>query len=164
MGETAVLDKVKRFIKDPEIRVDYIVASGILNWVADRRYIEYYFKRKLKYKPNLDNPQTLCEKLNWLKLYNRRPEYTIMVDKYKVKSYVADRIGSEHVVPLLGVWNKYEEIDFEKLPNKFVLKCTHDGGPVVCTNKKAFNIDYYRRVFHKKLKKNYYYSRWPGDW
>lgn len=74
-----------------------------------------------------------------------------MVDKYKVKQYVASKIGKEHVVPLLGVWDKYEEIDFNKLPNQFVLKCTHDGCPVVCDDKSSFDIKKYRKVFHKKL-------------
>ena len=146
-----------------DMRLSYIIASGIFNGVSDRKYIEAYFKAKLKYKPDLDNPKTLCEKLNWLKLYNRRPEYTSMVDKYKVKQYVASKIGKEHVVPLLGVWNKYEEIDFSKLPDQFVLKCTHDGGPVVCSNKASFDIEKYRKVFHKKLKTGYYYQsrEWP---
>ena len=159
----SMIKKIKKFIMEPEIRKGYIVASGVFNWVSDETYIKAYFKSHLGYKPDLDNPKTLNEKLNWLKLYNRRPEYTTMVDKYKAKQFVAERIGAEHVVPLLGVWNTFDEIDFESLPNSFVLKCTHDGGPVICKDKKDFDKEYYRAVFEKKLKTNYFNAsrEWP---
>lgn len=113
---------------------------------------------------NLQNPQTFSEKLQWLKLYDRRPEYTTMVDKYAVKKYVSDKIGEQYIIPTLGVWESFDEIDFSKLPNQFVLKCTHDsGGLVICKNKNTFDIQDAKAKIEKSLKNNYYYSsrEWP---
>ena len=96
--------------------------------MPDEEYLckewSYHFDKPL----DLQNPQTFNEKLQWLKIHNRISEYTTMVDKYAVKQYVADKIGEQYVIPLLGVWNCFKEIDFDKLPNQFVLKCTHDSG------------------------------------
>lgn len=108
------MEKFKSFIK---------ISSRIL---PDKTYLSLKYKYKMGYFLNLDNPRTFNEKLQWLKLYNRKPEYTTMVDKYAVKKYVADIIGEEYIIPTLGVWNHFDEIDFKKLPNQFVLKCTHD--------------------------------------
>ncbi len=113
---------------------------------------------------NLKNPKTFNEKLQWLKLYNRNPVYTTMVDKYKVKDYVANIIGKEYIIPTLGVWNTPEEIDFDKLPNQFVLKCTHDSKSViVCKNKDIFDKKAAIVKLSKALKKDFYwYGReWP---
>lgn len=106
---------------------------------------------------NLANPQTFGEKLQWLKLYNQKPEYSKMVDKYEAKMYVADIIGEKYIIPTLGVWNRVEDIDFEKLPNQFVLKCTHDsGGVVVCRDKTKLDIPSVKKQLSKALKKKYY--------
>ncbi len=160
---SSITTKIRKFITNKELRQSYIIASGIFNAVDDEKYIRMYFKSIMGREPDLENPRTLCEKLNWLKLYNRRPEYTSMVDKYEVKKYVSEKIGPEHVVPLLGVWDRFEDIDFIKLPDQFVLKCTHDGGPVVCKDKSSFNIEENRKLFHKKLKTDYFLAsrEWP---
>ena len=114
---------------------------------------------------DLKNPKTFTEKLQWLKLYDRKPEYTSMVDKYAVKKLVADKIGSEHVIPLLGVWDNFDDIDFDSLPDKFVLKCTHNsgGGLVICRDKSSLNITRIRDKFTKCLKENYFWGKreWP---
>ena len=113
---------------------------------------------------NFKNPQTYNEKLQWLKLYNRKPEYTRMVDKYEAKKYVAEIIGEEHIIPTLGVWDSVDEIDFNTLPQQFVLKCTHDsGGIVICKDKSLLDIDAAKRKLRKGLKHNYYYQNreWP---
>ena len=113
---------------------------------------------------NLRNPETFSEKLQWLKLHDRNPLYTTLVDKYAVKSWVADKIGDSYVIPTLGVWNKFEDIDFEKLPNKFVLKCTHDSGSlVVCKDKSSFNRELAGKKLNDCLKRNFYYQwrEWP---
>lgn len=115
---------------------------------------------------NLDNPQTFSEKLQWLKLYNRKPEYTQMVDKYEAKKYVARIIGEEYIIPTLGVWDKFDDIDFDSLPNQFVLKTTHGGGNtgvVICRNKTLFNKDEARRKLNKSLKMCIYknFREWP---
>lgn len=115
-------------------------------------------------KLNLDNPKTFNEKLQWLKLYDRKPEYTKMVDKYEAKKYIADLIGEEYVIPTLGVYDKFEDIDFSKLPNQFVIKCTHDsGGLVICKDKAKLNVEEAREKINKSLKRKYYkFGReWP---
>ena len=93
-------------------------------WLPDDEFLKVKFQRIMGYPLDLEHPRTFNEKLQWLKLYDRRPEYTIMVDKYAAKQYVADRIGSEYVIPTFGVWDRFDDIDFDALPNQFVLKCT----------------------------------------
>ena len=124
--------------------------------------IKYYlvFKKRL----NLKNPQTFNEKLQWLKLNNRKDIYTTMVDKYEVKKYVSNIIGSEYIIPTLGVYSNFDEIDFDKLPNQFVIKCTHDScGLIIVKNKNEMDITNTRKKITRCLKANYYYSgrEWP---
>ena len=133
-------------------------------FVPDRVMISLDYYRFFKKFPNLKNPRTFNEKLQWLKLYDRKPEYTQMVDKYETKKYVAERIGEEYVVPCYGVWDSFDEIPFDKLPDQFVLKCTHDcGGLVICRDKKNLDMAAARKKINESLKCNYYlYSReWP---
>lgn len=134
--------------------------------IPDRQYLKWMFRLKMGYKLNLDNPQTFSEKLQWLKLYNRKPEYTQMVDKYEAKKYVANIIGEEYIIPTLGVWDKFDDIDFDTLPSQFVLKTTHGGGNtgvVICRNKTLFNKDEARRKLNKSLKMCIYknFREWP---
>ena len=113
---------------------------------------------------NLDRPETFNEKLQWLKLYDRNPEYTKMVDKYEAKKYVADIIGQEYIIPTLGVWDKFEDIEFDKLPKQFVLKPTHTSGNVfICKDKEKINYKQLRKMINKWLKRNYYliHREWP---
>lgn len=113
---------------------------------------------------NLDKPITYNEKLNWLKIYNHKAIYTTMVDKYAVKEYVANIVGSEYIIPTLGVWSRFEDIDFSKLPDSFVLKTTHDGGSlgvVVCKNKATFDKDKARQMLNASLHTNVYQGEWP---
>ena len=125
----------------------------------DKKYLNIVYENAFNKTINWNNPQTFNEKLQWLKLYDRNPEYTKMVDKYEAKKYVADIIGEEYIIPTLGVWERFENINFEELPNQFVLKCTHDsGGLVICKDKKEFNIDKARRKINECMKKNYYYA------
>ena len=115
-------------------------------------------------KLNLKNPQTFNEKLQWLKLYDRKPIYTTMVDKYEVKQFVANIIGEEYIIPTLGVWNSFDDIDFDSLPDRFVLKTTHDsGGVVICSDKRKLDLDTARKKLTKSLKNNFYYQgrEWP---
>lgn len=134
--------------------------------IPDRLYLKWLFRLKMGYKLNLDNPQTFNEKLQWLKLYNRRPEYTKMVDKFAVKEYVAKIIGEEYIIPTLGVWDKFEDIDFDALPNQFVLKTTHGGGGggvVICRDKSKFDVQAAKIKLNKSLKQCIYKSlkEWP---
>ena len=130
----------------------------------DKLYIRLLFRLSMGKWPNLRNPQTYSEKLQWLKLYDRKPEYTRMVDKYAVKEYVAGIIGDDYVIPTLGVWDKPEDIEWDTLPNQFVLKCTHDsGGVVICTDKRVFDRKAAIKKLNKSLKTNYYWRNreWP---
>jgi hypothetical protein len=122
-------------------------------------YLCYYF-RMGKWL-HLKHPKTFNEKLQWLKLYGRRPIDTLLSDKYAVKDYIAKTIGPQYVIPLIGVWDKFDDIDFSSLPNQFVLKCTHDsGGVVVCKDKSAFDKEAAKKVINKGMQNNYYvYSR-----
>lgn len=122
-------------------------------------YIKYYCR--MGKRLNLKNPHTFNEKLQWLKLYGRRPIDTVLSDKYAVKEYIAKTIGEQYVIPLLGVWDNFDDIDFSKLPNRFVLKCTHDsGGVVICKDKSSFDIAVARRDIARWMKHNFYvYSR-----
>ena len=124
--------------------------------------IEYYIR--LNKDLNLSNPKTFNEKLQWLKIHDRNPKYTQWVDKFEVRKYIAETIGEEYLIPLIGAWDKFEEIDFSRLPNQFVLKCTHDsGGVFICKDKSKFNIESARKKINKLLKRNYYYHarEWP---
>lgn len=131
--------------------------------VDDAAYLRKCFKYLLGYELNLDNPQTFNEKLQWLKIHDHNPEYTKMVDKYEVKEYVAGKIGKEHIIPTLGVWDCFDEIDFDALPEQFVLKCTHDsGGGYICMDKSKFNKKEAKSKIDRCLKRNYY---WIGrEW
>ena len=109
---------------------------GLLKWVPDDLFLKVRYRGEMNKPLNLRNPQTFNEKLQWLKLYDRKPEYTVMVDKYAAKQYVAAKIGEQYIIPTLGVWEHFDDIDFDSLPNQFVLKCTHDsGGLVGCKDK-----------------------------
>ena len=138
--------------------------EALKHYIPDSIYLKIIFKKIMHKSLNLDNPQTFNEKLQWLKLYDRKPEYTTMVDKYAVKKYVADIIGEEYIIPTLGVWNHFDEIDFDKLPNQFVLKCTHDsGGLVICKDKAILDKVAAKKKLETSLKNNYYWGgrEWP---
>ncbi|SNU03307.1 TupA-like ATPgrasp [Prevotellaceae bacterium MN60] len=132
--------------------------------LSDRLYIECTWRTKMSYKLDLDNPQTYNEKLQWLKLFDRQPIYTTMVDKYAVKKYVAEIIGEKHIIPTIGVWERPEDIEWDKLPNQFVLKCTHDsGGLVICRDKETLDKKAAIKKLNKSLHNNYYMAgrEWP---
>ncbi len=125
----------------------------------DKLYLKWLFRVRVGYKLDLNNPKTFNEKLQWLKLYNRKPEYTQMVDKVEAKKYVENLIGEEYIIPTLGVYNSVDEIDFDKLPNQFVLKCTHDsGGVVICSDKNKLNIIAAKKKLRQGLRCHYYYQ------
>ena len=130
----------------------------------DKLYLQLMFQLKMGRRLDLKNPRTFNEKLQWLKLYNRNPLYTTLVDKFSVKNWVAERIGEDYIIPTLGVWKNFDEIDFNDLPNQFVLKCTHDSGSVIiCRDKATFDFNAAKRKLAKCLLNNYYYPsrEWP---
>lgn len=155
---------IAKMITDPAFRFSILASRGFYDKVPDEEFLRRKFKLVMGYDLDLENPKTFNEKLQWLKLYDRRPEYTTMVDKYAAKQYVADRIGEEHIIPTLGVWDKFDDIDFNKLPDQFVLKCTHDsGGLVICKDKSKLDMEAVRKKIIKSLKCNYYLAgrEWP---
>ena len=130
----------------------------------DARYLRLLYRIRIGRPLDLDDPKTFNEKLQWLKLHDRNPLYTKLVDKAEVKPWVAERIGWEHVVPTLGVWDTFDEIDFGALPDRFVLKCTHDsGGLAICRDRSAFDAAAARRKIERSLANNYFWSgrEWP---
>lgn len=132
--------------------------------IPDNIYLKIKFKKHMGYPLNLKNPKTFNEKLQWLKLHDRKSIYTTMVDKYAVKKYVADIIGEEYIIPTLGVWDRFGDIDFDTLPNQFVLKCTHDsGGLVIVKDKRSFDRGTAKKKIEDCLKNNFYYMgrEWP---
>lgn len=133
---------------------------------SDEKYLKKLFKLRLGKELSLDNPQTFSEKLQWLKLYNRKPEYTQMVDKYAVKEYVANIIGQEYIIPTLGVWDRVEDIDWDSLPDQFVIKTTHGGGSlgvVICNDKTSLNIHQAQKRLKQSLRQDIYttFREWP---
>lgn len=155
--------RIKELLKNPYKIFNFLAAKGLFNWLPDKPYLKLRFRASMGKKLNLKNPQTFNEKLQWLKLNDRKPEYTMMVDKYESKKYVANIIGEEYIIPTLGVWDKFDDIDFDKLPDKFVLKCTHDsGGLVICKDKSNFD----KRAAKLKIEKslNHDYFKWGREW
>ena len=125
----------------------------------DQLYLKLKFLSAMGYWCNFKNPQTFCEKIQWLKLNNRKPEFTKMVDKVEVKKYVASIIGQEYIIPTLGVWNKFEDIDFSRLPNGFILKCAHDSSKgIVVRDKELFDKRKAKKRIEYFQKKNYYWQ------
>lgn len=131
--------------------------------VPDKFYLKCFFKRYMKEKLHLSNPITFSEKLQWLKLYNRKKEYKIMVDKADVKQYVANKIGVNHIIPTIGVYDDVNKIQMDNLPDRFVIKCTHDSGSTfVCINKDSFDFDKVKTILESRLNSAFY---WYGrEW
>ena len=139
-------------------------SSWVLPFISDELYLKIRFRLRMSKKLNLKKPQTYNEKLQWLKLYYRRPEFPMMVDKAAAKQYVASIIGEEHIIPTLGVYNSVEEIDWNTFPNQFVIKCTHDsGGLIVCKDKGKLDIEKAKKQLSRGLKKTYFWKNreWP---
>lgn len=157
------LKKIITYIYKPYKILLYLVSRNMI-YMEDTAFLKLQYKNIIGEKLNLNNPQTFNEKLQWLKLNDRKDIYTTMVDKYEVKKYVSDVIGEKYIIPTLGIYNSFDEIDFEKLPNKFVVKCTHDSGStIICKDKKKFDIKKAKKKINKALKYNYYYAgrEWP---
>lgn len=137
----------------------------MLNWLPDKIFLKAAFLARFGRKLDLNNPKTFNEKMQWMKLYNRKPEYTMMVDKYKVRNYIAEQLGEEYLIPLLGVWDNPDEIDFDTLPNQFVLKCNHNSGlgMCICKDKSKLDIQSVKEELRKGLAQDYYLTgrEWP---
>lgn len=156
---------LKRFICDPDYRFLLKAGIGRYDSMPDREYIIKKFRASMGYEPDLDEPKTFNEKLQWLKLYDRRPEYTVMADKFLAREYIENKLGNEYLIPLIGVWDDPDEIDFKSLPEKFVLKCNHNSGlgMYICRDKAELNEKKVRNALRRGLKQDYYLCgrEWP---
>lgn len=134
------------------------------NSLSDKEHLDILFMNCFKRHIDWENPKTFNEKLQWLKINDRNPEHTKMVDKYEVREYISKTIGEEYLIPLLGVWNNVDDINFDELPEKFVLKCTHGSAcNIICPDKSKLNIKEAKKKLKKWMKINYYYlsREWP---
>ena len=153
-----------KLVRRPKELIKPLVSNGLLNWVSDENVAKLIYKSRFGYSLNLVNPTSFNEKLQWLKLYYRKPNFTDLVDKYKVREYIIDNIGEQYLIPLLGIWDNANDINFDELPEKFVLKCNHDQGSVIiCRDKSKLDYNKTRKELNKKLKKNHYWAtrEWP---
>ncbi len=157
-GETFV-----KFIQNPHKGFSVLAKHGWFSRMDDETYLKKLYRARLGKKLNLDPPVTINEKIQWLKLHDRNPEHVKLVDKAAVRDFVAETIGCEYLVPLLGKWENPDDIDFEKLPERFVLKCTHNsGGVILCADKRRLDIASAKKKLKKLLKQDYYklYREW----
>ncbi len=139
-------------------------SRNVLKYLPDEMYLKLLYFYKYQESLNLSIPVTYNEKVNWLKLHDRNPFYTLLVDKYEVRKYVSEVVGEKYLIPLLGVWDSSDKIDFSGLPNQFVLKCTHDSGSVVvCKDKSTLDFQAVRKKLDEAMKYNFYYiaREWP---
>ena len=158
---------IKEYIKRPSILgLSLLKSSG--QWLPDGVYLRLLYRFYMGKRLHLRNPQTFNEKLQWLKMFDHNPEYTKMVDKYSVKNYVSSIIGSEFLIPTLDVWDRPEEIEWDKLPKRFVLKTTHGGGSdgvVICKDKDTLNREDVIKKLNLSLQQDVYkyYREWPYE-
>lgn len=158
-----IKEKIIRTIKDPQWFLLCLDQKRIIR-IPDKIFLKIMYKRIMKNKLNLKKPTTFNEKLQWLKLYDKNSQYTKMVDKYDVKQYVAKIIGEEYIIPTIGIYDRFDDIDFDTLPDQFVMKCTHDSGStIICKDKNKFNIKQAKEKIENALKQNFFYlaREWP---
>lgn len=156
--------KLHTLLHTPRIFMKKFAGTKLFRLLPDKLALKIQYKNVFLESLDLKNPQSFNEKLQWLKLYNRKPEYTAMVDKYEAKKIAADMMGYDHIIPSYGVWNSFDEINFDELPDQFVLKCTHGSGDVVIVkDKKTLDINDARNKITRSLRKNYYKiaREWP---
>lgn len=158
------MQTLKYYIKHPRV-LGSIILNRYCHWMPSRLYLQLKYRLWLGKWPDLKHPKSFNEKLQWIKLYDHNPRYTMMVDKVKVKEYVASLLGEEYVIPNIGVWDDPNKIDFNELPDRFVLKCNHNSGlgMCICKNKSSLDVKKVRRNLRKGLRQNYYYGgrEWP---
>lgn len=158
-----ILKKLKKLFTNKRARQSWLISKGVYDKMSDEAFLRMRFKNAVGRPLDLENPRGFNDKIQWLKLYDRKPIYTTMVDKHEAKNYVAERIGEEYIIPTLGVWDSFDEIDFDALPDRFVLKCTHDsGGLVIVKDKASFNKKQAKKRIEACLKKNFFW--WGREW
>lgn len=158
-------NKIIRYFTDKDYRKLLQCNLGKYNWMDDHTFLKMKYSLCMGDVLNTVSPSTFNEKLQWLKLYDRKPEYTVMVDKYKVREYISKKIGEQYLIPLIGVWDSPDEIDFDSLPKQFAMKCNHNSGlgMCICTDKSKLDIKKVKKGLARGLKQNYYLTgrEWP---
>lgn len=140
-----------------------LATKGVFNFLPDKEYLKLLFWGRMGRKLNLKSPSTYNEILQWIKLYDRNPIYTLAVDKSAVKGFISDLVGKQYTIPTIGEWDSFDEINFDDMPNAFVLKCTHNsGGLVICRDKGKMDMCEVKRKISNSLKSNYY--SWGREW
>jgi hypothetical protein len=153
-----------KWIREPWRIIASPKLSTVRFLIPDKLFLHCQYRYFTGEKLNLKEPSNFNEKLQWLKLYDRKPEYTRWADKYAVKQYIRETLGETYVVPTFGVWDRFEQIPWDSLPNQFVLKCTHDSaGLVICTDKTTFDKKNAQEKLEACQKRNFFYSgrEWP---
>lgn len=153
-----LLKRLKKVLKNPGIALNYILVQRIARLIPDKALLKMRYRIMMGKSLNLKKPQTYNEKLQWLKLYDRKSEYTQMVDKYEVRKYISETIGEEYLIPLLGVYDSFDEINFNFLPNQFVLKPNHTSGDIfICRDKSKINYLELENRVEKWMKRDFYW-------
>lgn len=162
---SVTLKKLFKYLLDSDYRFLINAARGRYDSMDDERYLKRKFKACMGYELDLENPKTFNEKLQWLKLYDRNPEYTMLVDKYLVRDYIREKLGEEYLIPLIGAWDSPDEIDFDALPDQFVLKCNHNSGVgmYICKDKSQMDVEKVKSELRRGLAQDYYLTgrEWP---
>ncbi|WP_096156437.1 ATP-grasp fold amidoligase family protein [Bacillus sp. FJAT-45066] len=154
------LKKIIKVIKRPQNIFMILGNRGFFRQIGDKTYLKIAYWCKMGKKLDIDSPKTYNEKIQWLKLNDRNPNYSKYVDKYEVRKYIAEKIGEVYLIPLIGVWDSIDDVNFEKLPKEFVLKSTHDsGGVVVCKDKQCLDIKKAKEKIRTSLNRNYFWGQ-----
>ena len=160
-----LLKACMKYLSNKNYRFLMNSSLGFFNNMPDEEYLKRKFKACMGRELDLNDPKTMNEKLQWLKLHDRRPEYTMMADKVAVRDYIAEKLGEEYLIPCLGVWEDPDDIDFDALPDQFVLKCNHNSGlgMYICKDKSKLDIKKVKKELRKGLKQDYYLTgrEWP---
>ena len=166
MGKIDIMRSAVKYCFDSRYR--FLINANLFHKydsMPDDMFLKRKYEAALKRKINLDYPERFNDKLQWLKLNDRRDEYTLMVDKHAVKEFISDIIGEKYIIPTLGVWDDPEKIDFDLLPNRFVLKCNHNSGlgMCICKDKSKLDIQKVKKELRKGLEQDYYLTgrEWP---
>ena len=151
------------FLTKPYYRTRVLIKLGYYDSLSDEEFLKKVFPKYMGYPLDLENPKTFSEKLQWLKVNYREPIQTVMVDKHEAKDFIAQRVGDQYIIPTLAIWDSVEDIDFDALPNQFVLKCTHDsGGIVICKDKSSLDRKATKAKLSASLQRDY--SRIAREW
>lgn len=159
-----MLKKIKRYLQNPYFALGNDMIRRCPHLMSDKFYLSVLWKMVMGYEIDWRHPKTFNEKLQWLKLHDHNPLYTTLVDKYRVKQWVADRIGDKYIIPTLEVFNSVDDVDLERLPDQFVLKCNHDSGSVfICKDKSKFNLEAVQDRIKLAFDTNFYWEgrEWP---